>query len=194
MNPYDTLGVPNNATPDEIKKRYKSLAQQYHPDKGGDPEKFKEINLAYTILIDDERRKDFDTTGNIYPRGSIKEEALNKLAMAIYHFINQINVDQEDLILVVKNDINREKTGLNQQISLVVTMIVKCEKVLKKIKRKKEGQNHLAGFVKVKIEQLEADIKTLNNQIQFCDVMLDILNDYRYGDELAELLTNSPTN
>ena len=193
MNPYDVLGVQTNATPDEIKKRYKSLAQQYHPDKGGDTEKFKEINLAYTILIDDERRKDFDATGNIYPKGSIKENALNKIAEALYVFINQINVDHEDLILVIKNDVNREKENLNQQILIVVNLITKHEKVVKKLKRKKQGQNILVEFVKKRIEQFETDIKTLNNQIEFCDVILDILNDYRYGDELADLIANMPS-
>jgi len=41
---YKILGVEKNATPDEIKRAYRKLAHQYHPDKGGDPEKFKEVN------------------------------------------------------------------------------------------------------------------------------------------------------
>ena len=46
---YKILGVGKNATPDEIKKAYKNLAHKYHPDKGGDAEKFKEINEAYQV-------------------------------------------------------------------------------------------------------------------------------------------------
>ncbi len=60
---YDILGVKRDATADEIKKAYRKLARQYHPDAGGDEEKFKEINLAYEILSDPQKREQYDTIG-----------------------------------------------------------------------------------------------------------------------------------
>lgn len=50
MNPRQVLGVSNDASMDDIKKAFKKLAVQHHPDKGGDPAKFKEINNAYLAL------------------------------------------------------------------------------------------------------------------------------------------------
>ena len=50
MNPYDILGLPGPCSEDELKKRYYELAQQHHPDKGGDAEWFKKINEAYRYL------------------------------------------------------------------------------------------------------------------------------------------------
>lgn len=50
QNPYQTLGVDRNATPDEIKKAYRRLASQHHPDKGGDTGRFQEIQKAYDQL------------------------------------------------------------------------------------------------------------------------------------------------
>ncbi|MFA7133087.1 MAG: DnaJ domain-containing protein, partial [Bacteroidales bacterium] len=47
---YEILGIGRNATPEEIKKAFYKLAHKHHPDKGGDAEKFKEINEAYQIL------------------------------------------------------------------------------------------------------------------------------------------------
>ena len=61
---YDLLSVPKNASLDDIKKSYKKLAVQHHPDKGGDPEKFKEIANAYQILSDEEQRKRYDMLGD----------------------------------------------------------------------------------------------------------------------------------
>jgi len=57
---YKILGVPPDASDDEIREAYYRLAHKYHPDKGGDPEKFKEINEAYQVLSDREKRKQYD--------------------------------------------------------------------------------------------------------------------------------------
>ena len=60
MNHYKLLDVPINATTDEIKKRYHKYARQYHPDKGGDEEQFKQINEAYHVLMDPILRHHYD--------------------------------------------------------------------------------------------------------------------------------------
>lgn len=60
---YETLGVPKNASADEIKKAYRKLAVKHHPDKGGDPEKFKDINAAYEVLSNPEKRELYDKYG-----------------------------------------------------------------------------------------------------------------------------------
>ena len=57
------LGLTPDATPDAIKKAFRKLAVQYHPDRGGDAEKFKEINAAHEVLSDPEKRKIYDTYG-----------------------------------------------------------------------------------------------------------------------------------
>ena len=66
-NYYTTLGVDRNATAEEIKKAYRRLAHQYHPDKkGGDEEKFKEVNAAYQVLSDQQKRAQYDQYGQTF--------------------------------------------------------------------------------------------------------------------------------
>ena len=60
-NYYDVLGVSKTATQNEIKKAYRELCKKYHPDKhGGDDTKIKEINEAYSVIGDEQKRKEYD--------------------------------------------------------------------------------------------------------------------------------------
>jgi len=64
---YGILGVPRDATADDIKRAYRKLARQYHPDVNPDPtaaEKFKDINAAYEVLSDDQKRQIVDLGGD----------------------------------------------------------------------------------------------------------------------------------
>lgn len=60
MDYYSTLGVARNATPDEIKKAYRRLANQHHPDKGGDSAMFQQIQEAYSTLSDPQKKAQYD--------------------------------------------------------------------------------------------------------------------------------------
>lgn len=57
---YAALGVPKTATADEIKKAFRRLASQHHPDKGGDTQKFQAIQEAYATLGDEQKRAEYD--------------------------------------------------------------------------------------------------------------------------------------
>ena len=71
---YETLGVSKEASADEIKRAYRQLAKKYHPDMNKDDpsaaDKFKEVNEAYQVLGDEEKRQQYDTYGSAAFDGS----------------------------------------------------------------------------------------------------------------------------
>ena len=66
-NPYDVLGVDKNASDDDIRKAFRKLSKKYHPDLNKAPDaeaKFKEVNAAYEILKDPQKRAQYDQYGS----------------------------------------------------------------------------------------------------------------------------------
>lgn len=73
---YKILGVDKKASKDEIKKAFRKLAHEYHPDKkGGSEAKFKELNEAYGVLSDDQKRAQYDTYGQTFGHSTSSGQA-----------------------------------------------------------------------------------------------------------------------
>ncbi|MGH8940173.1 MAG: DnaJ domain-containing protein, partial [Actinomycetes bacterium] len=74
---YKTLGVPKDATPDQIKKAYRKLARTFHPDANrGDEaaeERFKEISEASDVVSDPTRRKEYDEARTLFGSGGFRQ-------------------------------------------------------------------------------------------------------------------------
>ncbi len=114
-DPYTILGVSKSASADDIKKAYRKLAHQYHPDKkGGNEAKFKEINEAYQTLSDPDKRsrhdhyQDFDFSG----MGGGFEDIFNMFGGAAQSSRPNRPVKGEDLYLEVpvsKKDLGQKK-------------------------------------------------------------------------------------
>ena len=69
MDYYKILELDRNASDSEIKKKYRELCKKYHPDKGGDENKFKEINEAYSVLSDSDSKNKYDRYGSATSNG-----------------------------------------------------------------------------------------------------------------------------
>jgi len=67
---YKILGIHKGASEEEVKKAFHQLAHKYHPDKGGDEKKFKEINEAYQVLSNKEKRAQYDRFGQVFSNGA----------------------------------------------------------------------------------------------------------------------------
>lgn len=93
MNPYDVLGVSKTASKNEIKKAYRKKALQYHPDKGGNESKFREVNEAYDILSDEDKKYNYDSHGSYKIHENFDPMNLfNDIFMRHFAMSNQMDV------------------------------------------------------------------------------------------------------
>lgn len=122
-NYYDILGVSKESSPDEIKRAYRKLANQYHPDKnpeGG--EKFKEISAAYDILGDEEKRRKYDnhqngfggSWNNPFNDGSV-EDIINQMFNGA-RFNNRRNQVVPEKIIQINLTVFESFQGCNKNI------------------------------------------------------------------------------
>jgi curved DNA-binding protein CbpA len=188
MSLYDDLGLSPRCTFDEIKQRYRALAQQHHPDKGGDENLFKKIKLAYEVLSDPSRRAEYDATGKIQEDIPIRTEALQELAGLVTHAIEKINPDHDDLIFVMKRELNENIIQSKKNIITCNGYIIKLNKILKKVNRKKEGDNFIKSIIEEQVRMREGELKNFNHRIEVCNYMIELLEDYYYGLDLSTLL------
>jgi curved DNA-binding protein CbpA len=189
MNPYTELDVPVDASLETIKQRYRTLAQMHHPDKGGDEELFKRIKLAYEILSDPIRRKQYDITGETTTTNA-KDEAVANLVQILLHVVPNFNVDQDDLIHIAEMETRTMLDLVNKDIGVTERYIFNLEKVASKLRIKTEGENILSSFIVSQIKQRKQELVTFQHRVQVCNLMLEILKDYEYG--LRNLIFEPP--
>ena len=185
---YDDLGLLPDCTPAEIKHQYRILAQQHHPDLGGDEEQFKRIKTAYEILSDPVKRAHYDSTGERYNDVDVDHEVVTRLSNMITQFTQQINPEFDDLILKMTVDIQQAQHQTHNAIILCNNMIQKLTVIAQKIKLKKSGENLLKSFVEARIDQYNNELAAHQLTLIVFKKMLEILEDYHFSLEEWKLL------
>lgn len=138
LNPYETLGVDKNATQDEIKKAYRKLSMQYHPDRNATEseekqkecaEKFKDVNEAYSILSDPDKKSRYDNGGGMgegfdFGAGPSFWEDMMRYASGEgfdgFHFRKKSRPTEigSDLRITVKVSLKDVKDGVHKKIRM----------------------------------------------------------------------------
>lgn len=130
MSFYDILGVQKGSSKDEIKKAYRKLAMKEHPDKGGDPEKFKQISEAYETLSDDDKRHQYDNPQQQF--GGIPEEFHSMFSQMFNQHQGPSRRKMENEVREVNIPLQKIYTGTELKFKITLKQIcescaVKCQ-------------------------------------------------------------------
>ena len=178
-DPYETLGVPKDATPDQIRKAFRAIARHAHPDRaGGDHDRMAAANDAYSLRSDPERRKRFDETGDASQPLTIEHKAQELLFQAMAHVLSTAQPEQDVVKIITRSLSNSINEGKLRQVE-VRTHLRHLERQRSLI----EDEGFFAGLFDGRKEQLERTLRSIDEQIEVIEVALERLKTIRWTGE-----------
>lgn len=179
MNPYKVLGVKSSDTKEKIKKQYRKLAKKYHPDTGGDPEKFHEIQKAWELIKSPEKLTFMVIFGDDMDSKDL-EEIQNSLKT---NFMSCILSEHIDNPLV---SITNAYTAAIGEINIKIFSNSEQIKLLKSRRKKlnsKLTDNILLLWIDESIVQIESHIDSLEKQIFILKKSKEVLDYFSYDSD-----------
>lgn len=187
MNPnlYKILGIKNTATLEQIKKAHRKKVKKHHPDIGGDPEIFRQIQEAYDILSDPEKRRAYDTTGttNTEPNYELQEAValvVDKIKWKIDGLDNKALLIKGgtlfEILASIKDEI-KEKERVIEYEKERIELLKILRKRMKTRKRKqintaREAIDQLLEYCKNGIEGCKLRIKILSKALKIAGYLI----------------------
>jgi len=184
-NPYEVFGISENADQDDIKKRFRELVQEYHPDKStGNTQKYIEVMEAYKIIGDEKSRYQFDNYGTIEKDNEAEYQVAIEAILMLIMDIFKHEGDKVNVISLVEKTILNSQSRLREKIVEMKEDITLKKSVIPRFKNKnKKGlqlKDIIVDTIKKQIKDVEHSIISTKDIIKKNDFMLKLLNDIEY--------------
>jgi curved DNA-binding protein CbpA len=185
---YDTLGVPRDAKPRDIKAAYRKRAAAAHPDKGGNDEDLQAINADWETLGDPEKRRRYDETGEIAGAATTMSPGEARFLEALDEVLQGMLSDHSERTVNIAETVNRAlgraKRKTEEAINAMEAALAKVEKQLGRYRlaedpatlRPIEGENYIESRllavkadITIGIEGLRRDLGTYSDALVCCD-------------------------
>ena len=178
---YDTLGVPADATDDQIKQAYRSASKKHHPDKGGDEQEFKKATNAYMVLSDPAKRAEYDRTGEYPKPNSDLQLVMEFISMTIEDFRNRQDIKYGNLQHFMHHMLTDREKKVENAKAEADKRIRQYEEMLSRSKGPEDGPVH--GVLKSMIEQTKEAIPRMDADLDKVKMIREHLAEYEYTPE-----------
>lgn len=194
-NLYKILGLNKNASEDDIKKAYRKLSKQYHPDlnNGVESREYIDIITAYKILINPEKKRIYDETGEIKSNPDDTRQKIVSNILGIFNNIisNQsINLHQNDIFDIMRNTIKDEQKKIENEIKNMNILIARYKLAGSKIKSK---ETFLKDFIEIRIEECKRKQTILRDAVEEGNKTIKVINKFKYRIDKLIHFISSPT-
>lgn len=190
---YDTLGVPRNATQEEIKRAYRRRAGETHPDKGGTEDAFTEVKNAYEVLSDDNKRQRYDNGEPIEGLSEL-EEVKRQLTQLFVQTIRHVDLGRTHVFNSMVSDIKSNLANVETKERANAEWEKKLNTARNRIKVKEGEENLFALVIDGQLRQLDFMKKSCEKTKEFLNEMVKFIENYEYEvDPSRNAITSTTT-
>lgn len=159
-DPYDTLGVPRDATPDQIKKAHRKAVKEHHPDKGGNPETFNAVQRSYALLSDEERRQHYDKTGET--QDDVLKRKQNELMETCARIVQEViesavDMNTTDIAKMIRQKLKANGMQVRDAILQNDKRLERVRTMMKRLKKNKKASPN-SGVVGEVTKRIEGEV------------------------------------
>ena len=185
-NLYETLGVPKDASAEEIKNAYREKAKENHPDKFNSEkeqkeatDKMTEINHAYEVLNNPQRRERYDNTGSDSKPPAFEKKFQSMVDSLVLQIIEHNDVKQVDVIELIRQSIVDGLTNYKSQKKQIEASLNKLHMIKKRTKTL--GDRTVIDALDLRISGFNNSIAGVFEEITFCEQCIEKMKDYSYS-------------
>jgi curved DNA-binding protein CbpA len=176
QDPYEVLGVPRDATWEEIRKAYRRASSAGHPDRaGGNAARQIELNVAWALLSDADRKAHYDATGEwekVDTQAMARDAIARELAKVLYM------EEVENPLPVMRASIESFQAKVVIDMATRRKALARVERTIKRLKCKKD--NFLRPFLNHQLRIAERDIGKAEEMIETLSIALELLESFSF--------------
>lgn len=182
MNPYDALGVQPDADAQEIKRAYREKAGKTHPDKeGGDTEAFQQVQKAYALLSNPEKRARYDETGSTDDAPDLETRAHQTLAKMFAAIVDRIDSPERvDIVAQLEQAVHNSIKKVQADIDDAKDERKKWEQVKKRLRKKSAKSPVLLNVATQRLASIDQAMAAFEDGLRLGATMLAMLPEYEY--------------
>lgn len=182
MTLYEILGVRPEATGDEIRKAYRRLAQQHHPDKGGDASLFCEIQKAYEVLSSPSLRAEYDATGRTPESATdrLRAQVLSELQQVVQAAMQSSAQPGFNLLDACLSVVRSARGNASAGLRATTLTRDRYTKAKERLILRDNGDRALLDIVENNLAVAAKEMVAINEQLSRLDMIDSILLGYSY--------------
>lgn len=179
MDLYECLGIPPNASADEIKRAYRTLAMKYHPDAGGDADIFNTVLHAYKILSNPVKRRQYDRGDRSFHRDDVNIRSMQQLCLIFSSVLDKHMSDLNDIDIIgeVRNIIKMNSDNANSSLDDAHNKKKTLEGFGLRLK-KHSPNDFLSAHLESLIIDCDKAIESATDDAKLCELMTKHIDDY----------------